>query len=138
MRFTCAFCSSRRLCTYVRDLDGLTYLHELLAGPFEHLEQPPEAVPKQISSFNTNNGLGRPKKGSRRNPPLSECRATPREWLAGATLIWIPEECPSKGSQKDPPTDVFLLKFTFLYCRAQQQGCHHVPRSACPRGKLLQ
>ena len=62
MRLTCAFCSSRRLCTYVQDLDGLTYLHELLDGPFEHLEQPPEAVPKQISSFNTNNGLGRPKK----------------------------------------------------------------------------
>ena len=28
-----------------------------------------------------------PKKGSRHNPPLSECRATPRELLADATLL---------------------------------------------------
>ena len=28
-----------------------------------------------------------PKKGSRHNPPLPECRATPRKWLADATLL---------------------------------------------------
>ena len=30
------------------------------------------------ASFNTNNGLGRSKKSSRHNPPLPECRATPK------------------------------------------------------------
>ena len=44
-------------------------------------------VVKQISSFNTNNGLGRSEKGSRHNPPLPEYRATPGEWLADATLL---------------------------------------------------
>ena len=113
MRFACAFCSSRRLCTYVRDLDGLTYLHELLDGPFEHLEQPPEAVPKQISSFNTNNGLGRPKKGSRHNPPLSECRATPREWLADATLLC---QSISIWRASAPYSYMLLHQLYVLYC----------------------
>ena len=44
-------------------------------------------VVKQVSSSNTNNGLGMSKKGSRHNPPLPECRATPRKWLADATLL---------------------------------------------------
>ena len=39
-------------------------------------------VVKQVSSSNTNNGLGMSKKGSRHNPPLPECRATPRACLA--------------------------------------------------------
>ena len=54
-----------------------------------------------------------PKKGSRHNPPLPECRAAPRKWLADATLLC---QSISIWRASAPYSYMLLHQLYVLYC----------------------